>query len=40
MVLNGDLYSRMTMIATGMAVTRKTSENICQKTLQFILADA
>jgi hypothetical protein len=36
MVLNGERFSRIIIIATGIAVKRKTNENICQKMLQFI----
>ena len=38
MVLNGERFSRITITATGIAVIKKTIENICQKTLQFIVS--
>lgn len=36
MVLNGERFSKTIINATGIAVIRKTKENICQKILQFI----
>jgi hypothetical protein len=37
MVLKGERFSRITITATGIAVIKKTMENICQKTLQCIV---